>query len=971
MAVGEYLPPVITRLSMDIGDFAAKVAEAKAMMKGLAGDATVSVDADLNKASVAAAMGQAAAITNSFNGATVHIGTDVNMASLLASLASIKAAISSLNADVGVGAAGAAAATAAGFRLFGWLNANTLHWIIAGGAEILAVTVPAFIALGSAVAVAAEGATDAYFHFTALYTATEATSNVFHQTMGTVLGMGDALQQAQTAADPSVYGILGSAIITVKEHFGDLATTGLQVVQMFQTFAAKVAVDFGPGGALGGETTKLLANMTSDLRGIGQLFGNLGHALLAFGSQMPGLAEVLLAGLVGLTKFVTEAIELGSKLHIGSVSVITLAMAFEEFNRWGGLAATVLTKLGLASASLTGGPFSLTRFASVVQGLLSILPLAIAQLAKFAYVIGLDGIGSGLTGMSEGLAGVIEKITPFQATLIVAAAVGLGIFIDKLLTARTATQQFTDSLQQLVLKASNLNAFQVIAGNIEQLNQRLAQTAPLLNQTGGTVESRLTGPIMVANGAIGQLHQGLTQQETDLRNVSAGAAYLAQTYHTNLVTAMGLADAANVKLASGITGSSQAAMIARVQIASLVQGYEAMGAPLTAVGSDIEALAIQSGLAGTKVSQLNSAWDEFMSNLTGGTSGLAGFVTALSNIGTVAGHTSNNLSTSTTTMSLSTSQFAKALTSFNVTGSSAWTNFNQVVGSTAPQLIDWLRTAGAEGALSGPQFTKAVLDMASSLVPLAANSQTAQVEVLGLIHQVLPSITTWGQLQTALKNSGASLSNLAPLIDGATSKMGNMSKVAQALGTDTDTALESVLSNAKIMASGVGSAMVAYEQALMNGSKNTATLRANVISDLEKIGYSFQQAAQIANAAIASIPTHVNTTVDITIISQAVTGHAPGGGILPTPTGHAAGTPAASPGWAWVGEAGPELVRFRGGETVLPNHVSRGFAGGAGDMPGSHWHLYIDGREISNVVAKQAIQSQRRTGHNGMAKRTR
>jgi hypothetical protein len=28
-------------------------------------------------------------------------------------------------------------------------------------------------------------------------------------------------------------------------------------------------------------------------------------------------------------------------------------------------------------------------------------------------------------------------------------------------------------------------------------------------------------------------------------------------------------------------------------------------------------------------------------------------------------------------------------------------------------------------------------------------------------------------------------------------------------------------------------------------------------------------------------------------------------------------------GWAWVGEAGPELVRFRGGETVLPDIVAR------------------------------------------------
>lgn len=37
--------------------------------------------------------------------------------------------------------------------------------------------------------------------------------------------------------------------------------------------------------------------------------------------------------------------------------------------------------------------------------------------------------------------------------------------------------------------------------------------------------------------------------------------------------------------------------------------------------------------------------------------------------------------------------------------------------------------------------------------------------------------------------------------------------------------------------------------------------------------------------------------------------------------GYAAGTNSASPGWAWVGEEGPELMRFRGGEQVVPNHA--------------------------------------------------
>lgn len=39
--------------------------------------------------------------------------------------------------------------------------------------------------------------------------------------------------------------------------------------------------------------------------------------------------------------------------------------------------------------------------------------------------------------------------------------------------------------------------------------------------------------------------------------------------------------------------------------------------------------------------------------------------------------------------------------------------------------------------------------------------------------------------------------------------------------------------------------------------------------------------------------------------------------------GHASGTDNAPPGWAWVGEEGPELMRMRGGEQILPNSVSK------------------------------------------------
>jgi phage-related protein len=55
------------------------------------------------------------------------------------------------------------------------------------------------------------------------------------------------------------------------------------------------------------------------------------------------------------------------------------------------------------------------------------------------------------------------------------------------------------------------------------------------------------------------------------------------------------------------------------------------------------------------------------------------------------------------------------------------------------------------------------------------------------------------------------------------------------------------------------------------------------------------------------------------------------GKLLP---GQAKGTPGAPRGWSWVGEQGPELVNFRGGEAVMSHPqsmaVTRGFAAGTG-----------------------------------------
>lgn len=69
--------------------------------------------------------------------------------------------------------------------------------------------------------------------------------------------------------------------------------------------------------------------------------------------------------------------------------------------------------------------------------------------------------------------------------------------------------------------------------------------------------------------------------------------------------------------------------------------------------------------------------------------------------------------------------------------------------------------------------------------------------------------------------------------------------------------------------------------------------------------------------------------------------------VMTRPGGYAKGTRGAAPGWAWVGEKGPELIRLRGGEDILNHQQSMAVASQMGiRLPG-----YASGT-VANAQAK-------------------
>lgn len=767
---------------------------------------------------------------------------------------------------------------------------NVIHWVISGSIEFLAVAIPAMIAFGAAMLVGVQGAQNLQIHLQSLWTAAEATGNMFHQTMGTMLGLKSVLQQAQNAADPKIYALLGAGLGIVREQAGGLVKAGSQVITVFDEFAAKLRYDFSSAGGAGRTMGAVLHAMVPDLVEFGQVFGNLGHAVANFASKMPGLAELLLKILDVASRLILVVSNLPTPL-------IMAAMGMEEIYRWGQPLAAILTKLPTLLAAFTASGFGVIpvvgRIGEVLKATLSFLPNFVAEFSQIAAIIAPSGsafesAALGVNSFAEGISKAIGSMKPFTAGLLglaVAGFVALAVAISHVKdSAEQMAAKMTDAVRSasdttvigtaianfndLAMAASRTQASLQRSGTAAQqfgavVNSGIFRFTPLLQGLGGAslithsfAQNLDNGRQIIASaipsfgglaasavhlwasftGAATAAHdtQALTQAQQEqlaaLKNTMNGAALLAHTYGTSFVGALMLAQQAGVKLQNGITGTGEAAVVARLQVADYVQGWQAMGQPLGEVGADMTALSISASLQASKVGQLNQAWDQFMQNLTGGTAGLAGFENSLTNMMNKTASAKQNLASYAGQINLTTSSFANSLKSYTGKGAAAWQNFDQVVGQTAPQLIDWFRTAGAEGAVSGKQFSSAVQGMVAQLYQVASKAPAARAELLGLAQQGDSSITTWKALTAWVKNDHETMGQWQKGVTEATQKMADMGQVAQNLGSVMSSQITSALDSAKVSASGLTQEAENLTQGLQSTNTPASTLISNALT---------------------------------------------------------------------------------------------------------------------------------------------
>jgi hypothetical protein len=894
------------------------------------------------------------------------------------------------------------AAAGRGRIQIGWWNISltTLHWIVSGTIEVLAVLIPALVAVGAAADVGLQGVTETADRMRSLYSVTESLGGAFNITGGMVYGLKGNLQAAQNAADPQIWELLGEGIKAVGDSSGWFITMGEQVIQILDAFGARIDTDVDSNMK---QMQSVLGDGAKDLKEFGEVFGNLGMAIFSAASQMPGLAEVLLGLLADITRVISVVVQFSGEFRFMGVSVLTVTMALEEFMRWGGLVVSMMAGLGIETTALGDRFLSMERFQGVFMSLALAIPNAAVAISgglsnmagglanvfyRSAAVVGVvpllgDGLdlagdaavgaSVGIAGFGEAIAGAVAGLTFFEVAVGVVAAVGVGILIDKILTATSATQKFIAQLEDAADTATFSQGMIDDANNMEIFSNNAAQATKVVQQLGAVQNTplafhgELNETAVAAHNAtmaMEQYNQASKQTAEQEGNAISAITALSQQYGVTMPEALALANTAGLKLGTSLTNNGRLTATAATEVGALVQGYQVMSGSALGLGNNVAAVNAQLGLQGSQLSKVNGAWDQFLANAIGGTEAYATLnddISTMGNVTTDATSKIESFSQQSQGLSLSVGQISAALKSFGPESSQVWQNYDSAL-TQAGTVTDWWRTAAASGAVTGAQMNNAIADTAKQLLPFTANSTTAAAQLGVLVQEAGgPALTNYKQLKTWIDANSTSQANYNSLLGATTTAMSNVSQAAAQFSQTMDAMVVTAVEEGSVNLGQITTDAKNFNNALKENPPDSIAVYnalqglvsqfaavniggANAVTIVKQMGtnshLSAPQVASLANETLnlydnMSKIHNVNASINISeMITTTQTGTATG----PIAPGLGKYVPQVATGGRISGYGGGDIVpaMLEPGEAVVPKHLVGAVAPflGAHGVPG-------------------------------------
>jgi Phage tail lysozyme len=722
---------------------------------------------------------------------------------------------------------------------------------------------------------------------------------------GTIYPLTGGFTRLAAAVQPEVYTLFGEGLVLVAHNanaFTEVATAAGKVVD---DLGARFVYAQDTGHGLG----IVLKNSVADLAGWGDLIGNVGGILGNFFKAMPGYAQILL----GLADGITHVIE---TVTGAIVPVINLGLALHGAILYIGLAAT-------AGAFLVSGVFT-----------------QIGRLALFA-AVGLDGLGAAggvaATGLLE-VGAAAETAATLPWGWIMTAVAGLILLTIEFSKTKDAATAFSDSMQSLVQNAKLMDLMMTLNSAIEQSSVAvavsmtkvdLAQQA-LTRDTSGSVGALKAqqSALISASTAHREYSQGLSQLQAEQQLVNSRVATLGKTYG-GTTAALSLLNAAGITSAQITDKNNQHWQTALIEIEAQHDALIALTGDTGRYEAALNALSGPEQYLGDmlkSIQNIATAQDALIANLVQGQTALdtfeGGFQTLAQNLATATGRTvgfSSNLDD----LRDHAKQVGQALGGTSQAAYALNSAFYSEVPN-AQKIIDALE----EQEATTKQLTTATATISKQMLAYAGNNVTARATIVAMINDALgPGTVSLQSLNTWVNRNSTSMSGLNAIIDMATIKAGQLSNV---LANNLNVQFHNDL----LAASGADGALKTYTADLVHNQQNTAaghSDRQALINDLIAAGDSAKQATNYVNGLSKALP-GLNKSETTTLRLQGVgeISLRGSGAYIQGESGHiqayATGTRGAAAGWGVVGENGPELVKFSGGEHVLP--VVPGYAGG-------------------------------------------
>lgn len=880
--MADYLPPVVTKLTGDIDDFLAKLAEAEAALDEFADHVKdIPIKFDIDEASIA----KVEAVANAL-GDALHPEINVQMnIDTMNVLEQVTRRVSNAENDAAKNAYllamanrmeansardAAAANTANNNTLWGWgvltrdiqlwggmLGRSNFPGVVRGWHLALDAVFEsaialggALIALGAGVAAVTPAAEDIYNHMIAVHEVSVALG----QTIPPLTGW---FEQLQHAVAPQTLELFGGALNLINGQAGTLTPIIREVVTGMDNWIARLDMYITTQGHVSGVLQAgvgFLRQFTSFADDLGVALGNLIKA-------DPGTAHFLMDLIDGFGK----AIEIISKLP---TPILYSALAIHSFLLWGGLLTQWATNIGTA---LFSGIQGMARFAA---------GLGLMGDAGKAALIPLDdlrGAEAGAALESDSLAVKLRALAFNPFTWVVAAIGGLAYLAFEMSQITPQASSFISNLNQQISSDNPSQAILDIGSSFKSLNQQIQLTVP---QIDGAFKPFNNALQEAGHGFQEELH-GIPGLTTSFLNWSKGidggtkalvglgkaaidffpnlimstqAANSVAAYRGEIVKLTGQQDnlfhetglllkqgytynqsLAIMSLAGVQAGDSFALM--KQKVSNLITGYQAMSIQGGMLANSVDAVTFATEQQNSKVSALTQGWSAFFSMLTGGETGFTTFEQQLTGMATAASGSAASISISNGKVSVSTTgagnaakATAKAMNDLSTSGLQLRQSFTTAItdaGQLQNSLITMASAAGL-GAKGTDMLARAGKDMVAQLLPMAQGSQYATAMLYGLAQQAgYQGVDSFKALATWVGNTKNPMQDLNSIVNTLTTDSANLAQDVKNLADAINQNLNQAMSAAIFQASGGQQAFDNFATAAMKAHGNMDQMKAS------------------------------------------------------------------------------------------------------------------------------------------------